>query len=293
MKRKSYIWLNGEFIPSNQPALQLTNRSFAYGDGFFESIHAHGTEGRYLHLHFSRIKKSMAILSMEMPPFFNTEFLDREITRLLNKNRIFGSARVRLTIFRDSGGLYTPTTNTVSLALDASPLPNDFYPLNSRGLVVDIFTDIRKPINILSPIKSCNAQLYVMAGMYKQNAGIDDCLIINDQNRVAEATSSNLFVVKKDTIYTPPIEEGCVAGVMRQVIIDLAIKHGFKVVKDQAIEVKSLIDADELFLTNAVSGIKWVVGLRHKRYFGNVSRKLSHELNVSTFPNQFKDGFSG
>ncbi|MFP4555748.1 MAG: aminotransferase class IV [Bacteroidales bacterium] len=293
MIRKSYIWLNGEFIPSNQPALRINNRSFAYGDGFFETIHAYGTEGRYLHLHYSRIKKSLSVLNMEMPPFFSIEFLDREITRLLNKNRHFGSARVRLTVFRDADGLYTPTKNSVGFAMEASPLSQDFYPLNSKGLVVDIFTDIRKPINMLSPIKSCNAQLYVMAGLFKQDANLDDCLIINDQNRVIEATSSNLFVVQGDIVRTPSIEEGCVAGVMRQVVIDLAQKHGFKVIHDEAIEVDALVNADEMFLTNAINGIRWIVGLRHKRYFGMVSRKLSHELNVSTFPHQFKDGFSG
>ena len=293
MEKRNYIWLNGEFINFTQPIIGVTNRSFAYGDGFFETIHAHGTEAKHLNLHVNRMIKSMNVLGMEAPSFFSQDFLSKEITRLLNKNRDFGSVRVRVTVFRNEGGLYAPTNNSVGIAIQANPLPQNFYPLNTKGLVVDIFTNLRKPINILSPIKSCNAQLYVLAGIFKQQANVDDCLIINDQNRIAEALSSNVFLVKDKTIYTPGVSEGCVAGVMRQVVISLAKKEGYIVIDDCELKPEMLANADELFLTNAISGIQWIVGLRHKRFFGVVSRKLSLVLNKETFPDQFKEGFSG
>ncbi|NHB69570.1 aminotransferase class IV [Perlabentimonas gracilis] len=280
---RQYVWHNGDFSRINEPVVAAGNRSFLYGDGFFETIHAFGTEAKYLQHHLARIIKSAELLSMELPPFFKDDFLGKEITRLLNKNRIFDSARVRLTIFREQGGLYTPTRSTVGMLMFAETLQSNYYPLNSKGLVVDLYTDIRKPINILSPLKSCNAQLYVMAGLHKQRLGVDDCLLINDQNRVVEAISSNLFLVKGDKIITPSLGEGCVAGVMRQVVIDLAIRNGYKLNTNAAIEPEMLLNADELFLTNAVSGIKWIVGLRQKRYFGLVSRKLSDLLNEETF----------
>lgn len=293
MDSKSYIWLNGVFVREDEPVLTLSNRAFAYGDGFFETIHAYGTQAKHLNLHFVRVKKSLDILGMELPPFLTTEYLSNEITRLLNKNRIFGSARVRLTVFRSDGGLYAPTSNSIILTLQSSPLSPNFYPINSKGLVIDVYPDLRKPINILSPIKSCNALIYTMAGLFKLQNKLDDCLIINDQNRIAEAISSNVFVVKDNKIYTPSLDEGCVAGIMRQVVIDLARKNGYKVNDHAKIEANSLLESDEIFLTNAVSGIQWVVGLRQKRLFGLVSRKLSNELNRETFPDQFKEGFSG
>jgi branched-chain amino acid aminotransferase len=283
MDRQQYIWLNGEFFRDQNPIFTIGNRSFAYGDGFFESIHAYGTEPKYLHLHFSRILKGMALLGMEMPPYLNRDFIEREIIRLLNKNRVFGSARVRLTFFRNQGGLYTPTDNSVSISMQSTPLLQDFYPYNSKGLAVDFFTQVRKPINILSPLKSCNSLLYVLAARYKQEQKLDDCILINDQNRVAEAISSNIFVVINNTIYTPSIDEGCISGVMRQVIIDLAPKHGYVVQSNEPIEAEMLIEADEVFLTNAISGIQWVVGLKQKRYFGIASKKLSSALNKETF----------
>lgn len=283
MSNRQYVWLNGDFSRSDEPTISLGNRSFLYGDGFFETIHAYGTEARHIHIHFARIAKSLSLLHLLPPAYLNAEFLSKEITRLLNKNRIFGSARVRVTFFRAEGGLYTPATNTLGMSMQAFPLSADYYPLNPKGLVVDVFADIRKPINILSSIKSCNAQLYVLAGLFKSSQGIDDCLLINDQNRIVEAISSNVFFVANGVIYTPPLSEGCVAGVMRSIVIDLARRKGYVVDDSVSVDPDMALDADELFLTNAVTGIRWVVGLRQKRYFGVVSRKLSDALRVETF----------
>lgn len=283
MSSRQYVWLNGDFFRANEPTISLTNRSFLYGDGFFETIHAYGTEPRYIHIHFARIAKSLSLLKIQPPAYLNAEFLSREITRLLNKNRIFGSVQVRVTFYREMGDSYTPVTNTLGIAMQTQPLPNDYYYLNPKGLVVDVFADIRKPINIISSIKSCNAQLYVMAQLFKNELGVDDCLLINDQNRVIEAISSNLFLVANGAIYTPSLDEGCVDGVMRSIVIDLAKTKGYTVNESVSIDPDMVVDADELFLTNAVLGIRWVVGLRQKRYFGTVSRKLSDALNAETF----------
>ncbi|HCX99516.1 MAG TPA: hypothetical protein DG754_05185 [Bacteroidales bacterium] len=179
------------------------------------------------------------------------------------------------------------------MIMQTEDLGQDFYPYNSKGLVVDLYTDIRKPINILSPIKSCSALLYVLASYHMQQNELDDCILINDQNRIIEATSSNLFALRGDNLITPPISEGCVSGVMRSIIIKLAPKLKLKVIDNQPIEPSDLLNMDELFLTNAIKGVQWIVGLRAKRYFGMVSKRISHELNKLTFPDQFKDGFSG
>ncbi|HDP55323.1 MAG TPA: aminotransferase IV, partial [Bacteroidetes bacterium] len=97
--KRNYIWLNGDFFRDDSPVIGLDNRAFAYGDGFFESIHAYGTEGKHLQLHLNRMIKSMEILGMTPPPFLTFNFLANEIQRTLNKNRIFNSARVRVTVF--------------------------------------------------------------------------------------------------------------------------------------------------------------------------------------------------
>lgn len=290
---KSYVWFDGSFYPDDQALLTVYNRSFAYGDGLFETIHAYGTTARHVNLHFTRLVKGMKLLEMEIPSYFTQDFIERETARLLNKNRIFGSARVRLTVFRNQGGLYEPLNNGVNISIQAHPLPYNFYELNSKGLVVDVFTRFRKPVNELSNIKSCNSLLYVIAGLHKKRIGVDDCLLVNDQNRVAESISSNIFFAMGNNLYTPSLSEGCVEGVMRQLVVSIAPQLDIKVMDGAEVDPNELLHADEMFLTNAVKGIQWVVGLRERRYYCRLSRVLCEKLNRITFPDQFNDGFSG
>lgn len=293
MTTKRYIWINGDMISIDTPALGVNNRSFLYGDGLFETIHAFGTQGRNLNLHLSRLKKGMEVLNIEIPAFLDESMISKEIERLLNKNRVFGSARVRLTIYRNQGGKYIPENNGAGIIIEIEPLDFDMYQLNSKGYTIELYQDIKKAINPLSSIKSCNSLHYILAGIYQKNINVNDCLLINEHNRIAEAISSNVFIVKDDNIYTPAVSEGCIPGIMREVIIKVAPKIGLKVNNQVAIPVQNLFDCDEVFLTNTITGIRWVMAFRQQRYFNKVSKLLTDAINKYTFPDQFKDGSSG
>ncbi|MCB8964626.1 MAG: aminotransferase class IV [Bacteroidales bacterium] len=293
MPTKNFIWLNGNILDGNSPMLFANNRSFLYGDGIFETILAYGTEAKHITLHFARLIKGMKILEIDVPPYLNESFLSETIARLLNKNRLFRNARIRITVFRDTDGLYTPNGNTAGMLIQTQEMGTNFYELNKQGYLIDIYTDIKKPINKLSSVKSCNALLFVKAGLYRKANELDDCIILNEENRVAETVSSNIFIVKGNTIYTPSLAEGCIPGIMREVVCKIAPTLGYEINKQVAFSVKALMDSDEIFLTNSITGIRWVLGVNQNRYFCNVSKKIVTALNKYTFADQFKDGFSG
>lgn len=293
MITKSYIWVNGEIISSDTPVISANNRSFLYGDGLFETIHAYGTQGRNLNFHLSRLKRGMGILNIEIPSFLDESMLSKEITRLLNKNRIFGSARVRLTVYRNDGGKYIPLNDSAGIIIETESLELKMYELNSKGYTIEIYEDIKKPINVLSSIKSCNSLYYILAGIYQKNNNVNDCLLLNEHSRIAEAISSNVFIVKGDNIYTPASSEGCIPGIMREVIIKVAPTLGLKVNNQVAIPVQELFECDEIFLTNAITGIRWVVAFRQQRYFNKASKLLMDAINRYTFKDQFDIGSSG
>jgi len=280
---KSWCCLNGEFFDPGKPLLMLQNRSFCYGDALFETIHAFGTEPRHFQLHFRRLMAGMETLGMRVPPYFDQEQLFGLIVKLLNKTRIFGSARIRLTVFRNDGGLYTPATDEVSFTIEATPLEQQKYTLNEKGLFIDIFTDIPKPQNMLSPYKTANALLFVMAAKYKQSKSLGDCIIINTEGKIVEATSSNIFIIKGKNIYTPRLSDGCIAGIMRLKIIELAPKVGLIVNDNASLVEANLLAADEIFLTNAVTGLRWVMGFRDRRFFCSYAKKINQYLNKDTF----------
>ncbi len=117
-----------------------------------------------------------------------------------------------------------------------------------------------------------------MASIKAQERQLDDLLISNDVGGILESSSSNLFVVSNGVLYTPGLEEGCLAGTMRMQIINLAIRNNIRVYESNILP-QNLLVADEIFLTNAISGITWISGYRTKRYFNNTSKRLIHLLN--------------
>ena len=200
------------------------------------------------------------------------------IERLLNKLRIYKGARVRLTVFRNAGGFYSPEQNTISWLVQASALDEEQFVLNQKGLVADIYDEIHKPISLLSNLKTNNALLFVLAGLWRRQENLDDCFILNQYGRIAETISSNVFLVKENNIITPPLSEGCIAGTMRHVIMQLASELGYGM-QEKGILEKNIVEADEVFITNAIQGVKWVGAYKDRRYFNFAARRLVIRLN--------------
>ena len=132
MPTKNFIWIDGNILDGNNPALFASNRSFLYGDGVFETILAYSTEAKHLSLHLARLIKGMKVLEIDIPPYLNETIISETVTRLLNKNRFFGNARVRITVFRNSDGFYTPTSNAAGVLIQTQELNSTFYELNKQ-----------------------------------------------------------------------------------------------------------------------------------------------------------------
>lgn len=282
MIASNYICFNGSFHKEDTPIFTAQNRAFKYGDALFETLHASGTIVQFFPEHTQRLAESMISLKMQVPKSFD-EVLLRNITKLLNKNKLYQGARVRITVFRNDGGLYTPTSNETSYLIEATKLENDQYVLNKKGIVIDLYPEIKQPKNIFANLKTTNALLYTMAGIYKTENNFDDCLLLNEDNNVIEAISSNIFYVKENSLFTPSLSEGCLRGIMREQIINIALSLGYTVFDDCTIKPDELLAADEIFLTNAVSGLKWVVAYKDRRYYNKVAKQFTQQLNAIAF----------
>lgn len=234
----------------------------------------------FLRDHITRLKLGMTVLRMNLPAELNTENIYEFIIQLLKHNAHAPHARVRLTVFRNDGGLYTPETNDISFLIESEELPAG-YELNQRGYWVDIYADIKKSINKLSNIKSGNALMFVMAGLAKQSMKLDDCFLINENGTICESISSNIFVVKNGTLYTAPLTEGCVAGVMRKQIMSLATENRI-LTFESAITTYTLMNGDEVFLTNSINGVQWVGQFKDKFYTNKMALFFIDKLNQLT-----------
>jgi branched-subunit amino acid aminotransferase/4-amino-4-deoxychorismate lyase len=282
--QQNFVLYNGVFQLAEEKLISHQNRAFCFGDAVFESIHCLGTLPQFIENHWARLNHGMSVLKMSPGKEFTIAFLSEMIGKLLNKNRVYKGARVRIVVFRDEGGLYTPDQNSISWIMESMPLENEKFELNKKGLTIDIFDEVHKPVNILSNIKTVNAIIFVLAGIYRKENKLDDCIILNQYGRLAEFVSSNLYLVNGNTIITPPLTEGCIAGTMRVSMIKAASLSGYKI-EERGILEHHLLDAEEVFMTNAIRGIQWVGAYKEKRFFNFAARKLIVRLNEQAFNN--------
>ena len=273
---------NGEFYTDDTALFSAENRAFRYGDSLFETIHTNGTQIQFFNEHIERLTLGMKQLSMEIPKEFRNT-IETNIKKLITKNKSFLGTRIRLSIFRNSGGLYTPLTNNISYLIESSKLEEPEYFLNKKGLKIGLFDTYKKTPNSLSSFKTGNSLPFILAGLHKEEMKWDDCLLINERQNLVESVSSNLFVVKNEVLFTPSIESGAVNGIMREQIIQIALNLGIVVYDDCNMQANQLKDADEIFLTNAIVGIRWVVAYEERRYFNKSAKTLIEELNKRTF----------
>lgn len=259
-----YFLFNNEFQTIDAPVLTASNRGFRFGDGLFESMRMINNKLQLADLHADRLTAGMKALKMEGHALMDDYFMRQKTTDLAKKNRWNGNVRFRLSVYRQGAGVYTPEQNKAGYILEGIPMKSNGYELNNKGLIIDVFDELTKPVNKLSNFKTSNALLYVMAGIFKSQHRLDEAMILNQYGFLCESISANVFVVYGNKIYTPALTEGCISGVMRTRIMQIAKMNEMELIEAQ-INPEILKEAEEVFITNATQGIQWVMGYGRKR----------------------------
>jgi branched-chain amino acid aminotransferase len=274
-----YVNNNGTLLPADAPTILPGNRAHLYGDGVFESIRI--INGRPLNLenHILRLLAGARAIHMRPSASYTTAFFEAKILELCAQSGINEGGRCRLSLDRISGGAYLPDANEATYYIEVSPYEVNHFELNARGLELDIYQEMKLQKNLLSNFKTKMGLPYVMAALYAKSKGLDDVFLTDYRGQILESSSCNFFIISNGVLYTPSLEEGCLAGTMRMQVINLALANGIKVY-ESSILPQHLLAADEIFLTNAIQGINWVGGYRTKRYQNNISRKLVVLLNA-------------
>ena len=276
-----YINDNGKLIKKENWQLSPDNRSFRYGDGFFETMHLINGKLILEAYHFERLFSSLEILKFTKPQHFTLQKLTQEIIEVAIKNN-HKHARVRLTIYRGDGGLYDEVNHAPNYLIQTWALNNSINTLNENGLIVDFYVDARKPCDNFSAIKSNNFLCYAMGALWAKQQKLNDCILLNAFDNVADATIANVFIVKDGTICTPLLTDGGINGVMR--------RHILKCIKDEGIPNKEtsltaddILQASEVFFTNAIYGIRWVKQVGKSHYQNQVAAFLHAKFVAPLF----------
>lgn len=270
---------NGKILNDSEPVIEVGSRAFLYGDGVFESVRIMYGRPINLNSHIQRLFKGAELLKIRIPAYLTQELIFEKILELIEKNEISAGGKCRISIDRISGGTYKPVSNEATYFIEVLPIDENDYLLNYKGLEIDIYKDIKLHSNVFSSFKTKNGLTKVLAAIAAEELELDDFILQNEKGNLIETTSCNLFIVSNGVLYTPGLQEGCIAGTMRMQVINLAIQNGIRVYECPILP-HNLLSADEVFLTNAISGIKWIGGYRTKRYLNNTSRRMVMLLNA-------------
>jgi branched-subunit amino acid aminotransferase/4-amino-4-deoxychorismate lyase len=276
---KLLVNVNGEIMPADRPQMLLDNRAYHFGDGLFESIRVVNGRPCFLDAHWARLTTGAQVLRIGLPAGLDRRMFEQRINELVERAGAM-SARCRFTLYRAGGGRYTPESTKGQYTIELLPMEEPCYTLNEEGLVVDIWPVMRKPVNDLARLKTLNGLYYIMAALWAQERQLDDCLLQNERGNIIESSSGNLFIVSNGVLYTPSLSDGCLGGVMRAQVINLALASGIKVY-ECSLNPQNLLAADEVFFTNALRGIRWVGAYRTKRYSNRMAHLITERLVVT------------
>ena len=267
---------NGELINQSEFSMTSDNRAFKYGDAIFETLSVRNNTIIFWEDHYFRLMASMRMLRMEIPMKFTLEYLEQEIRKTVTEHDGFSDARVRLTIFRKDGGLYTPLTNEVDFLIEVSE--NRYK--TKKKYRVDLFKDFYNYSGLLSTVKTTNRILNTLASIFMEENELDNCVLINERKGVVEAANANIFIVKGNEIKTPALEEGCIKGIVRKKIIEILNKNEEYSILETSISPFEMQKADEVFLTNSIIGVQSVTNYRKKEYKTEIGEKLASNLKL-------------
>jgi branched-chain amino acid aminotransferase len=257
------------------------NRGFLFGDAIFETIKVNGTKIIFLEEHYLRLMASMRICRMEIPMNFTMEFMEEEILKLIELQTNKVSNRIRFSVFRNADGFYNPTSNDIEFIIACSELSSEKYTFSISNYEVELFKDFHVSKHLLSTLKTNNKMINVVASVFAKENGFDNCLLINEDKNVVEAINGNIFMKMNNQLITPPTSDGCLNGIMRNQIIAIASKMENIEMIERSISPFDLQKADELFISNVITGIQPITKYRKKEFTSEVSKEITELLNNS------------
>lgn len=255
------ICYNFKFLPDSDFCISADNRAFAYGDGLFETIIT-DTNGkpRFWGAHWQRLSEGMNMLQL----IASQEFISESVLKIAQELAVINfpqqQVRLRLRVWRKSGGLYTPTNNGIEWLLETSlhiPAPSE-----KKNAV--IAQTVKLQFSAWSRFKTCNSLPYVMAGIERNNRQADEIVLTNTQDYLAECQASNLFWIKENILFTPSLATGCIDGVARKQLLYLAEQNGMTT--QEGLFYPDILQSSKVVFSANVTGITIVRNVENMKF---------------------------
>ncbi|BDD08728.1 4-amino-4-deoxychorismate lyase [Fulvitalea axinellae] len=254
------FYLNGEILTNTELHLPTDDRGFRFGDGLFETIILNGHGPGVIPYHLERLTEGFRCLGMK-PEAVPTTLELVEIINKLTPDNDNGRSRIRIFAWRKGGGLYAPLSDEANLVVTWAPAPEAKEIPPAKVGICESTVLVR---TAFSHCKTISALPYVMAGAERDRKGLDDLILLDAFGNVSECVSSNIFWKAEGVWFTPSLDTGCVAGVTRRRILEMADAKGITI-KETRRPIRSLLMAESVFTANT-GGLRNIVELEGKRF---------------------------
>ncbi len=275
------VYFNGSYIDATTGIVDVQNRAFKYGDAVFESCLYTNGQAPLLSYNLARLFRGCAILQMEIPPFWQVDFF-KAILHELAVHHGLQTGRIKITVWRSGAGLYRPQKHTADLLIEIFPLDQPPFTMAARNYVVDVYREYPKIIHPVSACKTANALPYVLAALYAEKNALDDVFLMNTESTLADAISSNIWLLNGHTLTTTPELNGGVRGTMQEWLCDHASDLGFNLQR-KPIEPEEPLDAEAIFVTNAIQGLIPVTQYRQHSFENKKPIQLLSDIRSLLF----------
>jgi branched-chain amino acid aminotransferase len=251
-----FVCINGNFLHADQPLFTAQNRGFRYGDGVFETMKVYRSAILLEQFHFERLFLGLKMVQIENS--LQASEIVHLILELCKNNNCINLARVRMAVFRNQ-------QNKAEFVIEASSLTEEAIHWNEKGLSIDLYPYARKNTDAFSNLKTANFLPYVLAELFAKERGFDDALVLNAFNFIADSSKANIFLIRKNEVFTPALHQGCVSGIIRRFLLEQLKANDYRIHQEQISE-EQLLNADEVFLTNSIFDMRWVKAFRGKSF---------------------------
>jgi len=261
------IFLNGKYVSLKNAKVSILDRGFLYGDGAFETMRSYNGRIFRLEGHLRRLSRGLKLMSISPP--YDVDKLCSLVLRTLEANKL-KNAYIKIIVTRGRGpaGIDIKRGAIPTTIIYTKPLSKFPTPLYEEGVKLGIAKISRNENSYTAQLKSLNYVDNILARHNTRLSGYDEALFLNSRKMVAEAATSNIFIVKNGRVITPPERAGLLPGITRKAVIELASKYLYNKVKEGNISLRVLESADEIFLTNSVLEL-FPVTVVGKRRIGN------------------------
>ncbi len=271
---------NGDLLPAASHFLNHTNRGLRYGDALSDTVRFTGNALLFWEDHYFAFMAAMRQLRMEIPMNFSMEFLEAEMRKTLEAAGLSDRpAALGLTVFRKPGTTLAPCTLEIDYILDAAALETADFQLPATESRADIFRDYSLYADGLSALPLAACPIRVLGSIYAAENDLQTCLFLNERKEVCDALDGNLFVKFGDHLVTPPADSGCRNGVLRKQILRLGRTAKSYTWEERAVSPFELQQADELFTSSVLHGIRPVTDYKKARFGTEAARHVASLLN--------------